>query len=141
MLSDKRLYDIMVCLHYLGYERAVKSIIFEDAKTAIKEQYDDCQKEKEDAFERGVRHGTPIRNTNWCSENHKRHGEKMRAAAKADKDLLKEAESKLDSLNSAYGKKSALCLCCYSKQYDSSGIIHETDCLITKLREIIKEPK
>jgi len=49
MLSNKRLYDVMVCLHYLGYEDAVKGIIFEDAQIAIKEQYTACQKEKEDA--------------------------------------------------------------------------------------------
>lgn len=45
---------------------------------------------KQDSFDKGVKHGTTIRNLDWCSENHKKHGIKMRQLAQ---DIFKELET------------------------------------------------
>jgi len=53
--------------------------------------------------------------------------------------LLEEAERILDDLNAEFGDRTKLCICCGSNSWDSyEGIIHTTDCLITKLREQIR---
>ena len=51
--------------------------------------------------------------------------------------LLEEAETILDELNSKYGNKKELCLYCHSDIYSSSGIIHDEECIILRLRRCI----
>ena len=59
----------------------------------------------------------------------------------AIRELLKEAHNELDDINSSFGKKYMLCLYCGSREYNHQGIIHTEDCLITRIRQALKEPR
>jgi len=51
--------------------------------------------------------------------------------------LLREVEIILDELNSKYGNEKELCLYCHSVIYGASGIIHDEECIILRLRRCI----
>lgn len=56
--------------------------------------------------------------------------------------VIKEVEDKLDSINADYGSIDELCIYCKAKRYNSfEGIIHSHDCIVYKLRQIIKNGK
>jgi len=54
------------------------------------------------------------------------------------KQLLIEAEIKLDEHNCNFGTKEKLCLCCGGNDYDSIvGILHYPHCIIRRIREVL----
>jgi len=54
---------------------------------------------------------------------------------------LEEIEEKIDDVNVNYGNISKYCIYCKGIRYDEKGIVHDNDCIIIKLRNLIKEPK
>ena len=52
---------------------------------------------------------------------------------------LERIEKQLDDANAQYGDERALCLYCHSNEYNGKvGIIHEQDCAIMLLRNMIR---
>jgi len=52
---------------------------------------------------------------------------------------VKDLEKYLDNLNYEKGNKDRLCLFCGSNEYNSKvGIIHKDNCIIIRLREVLK---
>ncbi len=55
------------------------------------------------------------------------------------KELLRQAEIKLDEHNADYGTKEKLGLCCGGNDYDGLvGVLHYPHCVIRRIREVLK---
>ena len=53
---------------------------------------------------------------------------------------LEKIENELDLLNASYGEKESLCIWCKSKKYNGQvGIVHSKNCVMTQIRNKIKE--
>jgi len=56
-----------------------------------------------------------------------------------NKELIKEIEDVCDKTNCEYGCHNEYCIFCHSNDYNGSeGIIHDKRCIITKMRNFLK---
>lgn len=56
-----------------------------------------------------------------------------------ERELLQEAHDEMDEVNFIYGTINKLCIFCRAPEYSGNGgIVHKPDCIIIKLRKVLK---
>jgi hypothetical protein len=80
--TDEELVDVLTKIELLSISHcdAKQYLTRESARAILSKVLSSYQTRVEVSFSKGVHHGTTIRNEKWNTENHKRHGEKMRKA-------------------------------------------------------------